>query len=66
MRIVIDQAKCIGAGNCLVASEVFDQRESDGLVVLLQESPPEALSEVVHDAADLCPAGAITIQADTE
>lgn len=66
MRVVIDQDKCIGAGNCLVASEVFDQRESDGLVVLLQENPPDELRESVRDAADLCPAAAITIlnQAD--
>jgi ferredoxin len=65
MRVVVDQSRCIGAGNCLVASQVFDQRESDGLVVVLQEYPPAELSEAVQDAADLCPAGVITIQRRT-
>jgi ferredoxin len=57
---VIDEDKCVAAGQCvLVAPEVFDQRDEDGIVVLLDESPPETESANVHDAIELCPARAI-------
>jgi len=32
MKITVDEAKCRGAGQCvLVAPEMFDQREDDGV-----------------------------------
>ena len=41
MRVAVDQDKCCGAGKCvLLAPEVFDQREDDGVVVLLDEALP--------------------------
>jgi ferredoxin len=64
MRVVVDINKCIGAGNCLVAPDVFDQREDDGLVVVLQEHPPADRHHEVSEAAQLCPARAITIEED--
>ena len=52
MKITVDEAKCCGAGQCvLIAPEVFDQREDDGIVELLQPSPvPE-----FHDGPDASP-----------
>ena len=42
--------------------EVFDQRDEDGIVVLLAEEPDEKLIASVRKAAKLCPALAITIR----
>jgi ferredoxin len=63
MKITVDQDKCIASGQCLlVAAEVFDQREEDGIVVLLNPSPDSALAEDVKQAASLCPGRAITVE----
>ena len=62
MKVVIDQDKCVGAGQCvLLAPDVFDQRDEDGVVVLLQEFPPAALHDDVRQAARVCPALAIEL-----
>jgi ferredoxin len=46
----------------LAAPEVFDQREDDGIVVLLQENPAAALHEQTREAAQICPALAIEVE----
>jgi ferredoxin len=62
MRIELDQDKCCGAGQCVLAApEVFDQRDEDGIAVLLDARPSPALYEQVRDAAAICPAGAIRL-----
>ena len=61
MHISVDQEKCCGAGQCvLLAPEVFDQREEDGVVVLLDPEPAESLHDTVREAVAVCPASAIT------
>ena len=63
MKVVIDEDKCIAAGQCVtVAMQVFDQREEDGVVVLLTEHPPAELADDVRQAAALCPGLAIAIE----
>ncbi len=65
MKVQVEQDRCIGAGNCvLTAPGVFDQREEDGLVVLLQEYPPASESEAIDEAEILCPGRAITVSDD--
>ncbi|KAA9153175.1 ferredoxin [Amycolatopsis acidicola] len=65
MKITIDQDRCVGAGQCVfAAAEVFDQRDEDGIVVLLQDSPPASLQGEVREAASVCPAQAIEVQED--
>jgi ferredoxin len=62
MKVVVDQDKCVGAGQCvLLAPDVFDQRDEDGVVVLLDEFPPEELHDDVRQAARVCPALAIEL-----
>ncbi|GAA5083251.1 ferredoxin [Thermocatellispora tengchongensis] len=62
MKITVDEAKCCGAGQCvLIAPEVFDQRDDDGIVVLLQPEPDEAQHAAVREAAAVCPAAAIDL-----
>ncbi|MEK8173711.1 ferredoxin [Streptomyces sp. M19] len=63
MKVTVDQDKCCGAGQCvLTAPEVFDQRDEDGIVVVLQEEPAETEHAAVRDAAEVCPAAAITLR----
>ncbi|MEU7636055.1 MULTISPECIES: ferredoxin [unclassified Streptomyces] len=63
MKITIDEDKCVGAGQCvLAADEVFDQRDEDGIVVLLTPDPPRELLARVEDAAARCPALAIEVE----
>lgn len=62
MKIRVDQNRCIGAGQCVrTAPAVFDQRESDGIVVLLVDTPSDVLAEKVRKAALLCPSQSIQI-----
>lgn len=62
MNVSVDQDKCCGAGTCvLLAPDVFDQRDEDGIVVLLDDTPPEDLHETVREAASVCPGVAITV-----
>ncbi|MGG2461630.1 ferredoxin [Streptomyces sp. RGM 3693] len=62
MRIHADQEKCCGAGSCVLAApDVFDQREEDGIVIVLDPEPPTALHDAVREAAAICPAAAILV-----
>ena len=63
MNVIIDENKCVGGEQCvLAASDIFDQRDSDGIVVLLQDTPPESQLANAREAAALCPSVAIRIQ----
>ena len=63
MKVTIDIDKCIGAGQCVLsAPDVFDQRDEDGLVVLLNPTPSAGQAADVKHAAALCPAMAIIVE----
>ncbi|MFJ2864160.1 ferredoxin [Kitasatospora sp. NPDC087314] len=67
MKVIVDQHKCVASGQCvLTAPEVFDQREEDGIVVLLTETPPDHLMDDIRQAAILCPAQAIWLAEQEE
>ena len=62
MRVTVDQDKCVGSGQCVLAADsVFDQREEDGIVVLLDPEPPQEVQQDVRRAAMICPALAIDL-----
>lgn len=63
MKIVIDDEKCVAAGQCcLAAPQVFDQRDEDGIAFLLDNDPPDDSRADVEDAIELCPARAISME----
>jgi ferredoxin len=63
MKVTVDQDKCVSSGQCVLnASEIFDQRDDDGVVVLLNDSPPVEQTENARMAALACPALAIDIE----
>jgi ferredoxin len=63
MKVIAHQDKCVAAGQCaMLAPEVFDQRDEDGVVVLLDETPDDSQDLQVHQAAAACPARAIAIE----
>lgn len=63
MKVIVDQDKCVSSGQCVLnASKVFDQRDDDGVVVLLTDSPSPDQAENTRQAAAACPALAIHIE----
>ncbi|GAA1574792.1 ferredoxin [Kribbella sancticallisti] len=59
MDVTIDQEGCVAAGQCVLAApDVFDQRDEDGVAILLQP-PPADQYDATREAALLCPARAI-------
>jgi ferredoxin len=64
MKVIVDQDKCVASGQCvLAAADVFDQRDEDGIVVLLSSVAPPGTEDGVRNAAAVCPAQAIHLQA---
>jgi ferredoxin len=62
MNVDIDQDTCVSAGQCVLAApSVFDQREEDGVVVLLTATPPSEAAAGVAHAVAVCPAQAIRV-----
>ncbi len=67
LKVTVDTHRCVGAGQCVrTVPEVFDQRESDGIVLLLEESPSAELTPYLEKAVRLCPARAIALQVAPE
>ncbi len=65
MIVEADQHKCVGSGQCvLTAPDVFDQRDEDAVVELLDDNPPAEQAGAVRNAAAGCPAAAITVHGD--
>jgi ferredoxin len=63
MKVTVDQDKCVSSGQCVFnASAVFDQRDEDGVVVLLEPVPSPEQIDNARRAAAACPALAIEIQ----
>jgi ferredoxin len=63
VKVIVDQDKCVSAGQCVLnASEGFDQRDDDGVVILLTDNPPPEHAENARKAAAACPALAIDIE----
>ena len=64
MRVSISEDRCVAAGQCVAAApDVFDQRDDDGVVVLINPEPSEDQADEVEHARSVCPAQAIFVEA---
>ncbi|GLY04456.1 MULTISPECIES: ferredoxin [Actinoplanes] len=62
MRVELDEPKCVAAGQCvMVAPDLFDQRDDDGVAVVLNSSPAPDQEDEAREAAAVCPAAAIRL-----
>lgn len=61
MRILADREVCIGAGVCVMSTEVVFDQDDDGLVVLLTDEVPADEEANVRKAVQLCPSGALAL-----
>ncbi|KII00193.1 ferredoxin [Streptomonospora alba] len=63
MKVTVDQDTCVASGQCVMAAEdVFDQRDEDGIAVVLEPEPSPERAADVRQAAAVCPALAIAVQ----
>jgi ferredoxin len=54
--VTVEQDKCVSSGQCVLnASDVFDQRDDDGVVMLLVAHPGVELAEDTRRAAGRMP-----------
>jgi ferredoxin len=60
-RVSADRDRCCGAGLCADAVPGVFAQDGDGVVHLLNPTPPASLRDDVEDAEFACPATAITI-----
>ncbi|MFD7714106.1 ferredoxin [Streptomyces sp. NPDC059785] len=66
VKLSVDEDRCCGAGACVLAApEVFDQRDEDGIVTLLDSEPAAEQHDAVREAAAVCPTAAITLTEDS-
>ncbi len=67
MKVVALRNRCIASGACvLAASQVFDQRESDGVVELLQKHPSLDLLKKVQQAVAACPSQVFVVEEEED
>jgi ferredoxin len=63
VRIVADQSRCAGAGQCVLTdAALFDQSEEDGTVIVVTPHPAAAQHEHARQAVHLCPSGALSLE----
>lgn len=59
MRVKVNQDACIGCGACAAICDKVFELDDEGLSTVKEEEISKDLEEVVKDAIDSCPTGAI-------
>ena len=62
LKIVADYGKCEGLGMCEAMADQFFEVGEDGVVQVLDETPPEADRQFVDAAVQACPVAALRLQ----
>ena len=61
-RIELDEPRCVASGLCVMAApDVFDQRDEDGIAIVLTDVPADESLAGVREAVTLCPAAALRL-----
>lgn len=64
MKVKVDYRKCLKAGECYYNHPTIFQRTENGYPKLLvEEVDTDDLRQEVEEAIEVCPAGAITLEA---
>lgn len=64
MKVTADTDICLASGQCvLLAPQIFDQRDDDGIVVTLSQEPSPEQEDAVRQAVLTCPSGALRLTA---
>ena len=67
MKVTALTNRCIASGACvLAASQVFTQRESDGVVEILQERPSLDQLQKVQQAVAACPSQVFVVEEEDD
>jgi ferredoxin len=67
MKVTALTSRCIASGACVLAcSQVFSQRESDGVVELLQEHPSLDQLKKVQQAVAACPSQVFVVEEEDD
>ena len=61
-RVFVDRDRCCGSGLCADAVPAVFAQDDDGVVLLLDQTPPAGLRGDVEDARFACPSTAITLE----
>lgn len=62
LKVVLEQDKCVASGQCVTAAgTVFDQRDDDGIAILLTDAPAPEQEAAIRLAAAVCPVLAIHV-----
>lgn len=61
MKVTVDEAKCMGHGQCELAAPSLFEIDDEGIARVLIENPGESLREQAETAAKRCPEEAIRI-----
>ena len=67
MRVIAQTQKCVATGICaMTCPQVFDQRDEDGVVRVVDEYPPLVLLARVKLVVDLCPSLVFRLENEDE
>lgn len=67
MKVTALTSRCIASGACVLAcSEAFTQRDSDGVVEILQEHPSLDLLRKVRQAVAACPSQVFVVDEEDD
>ncbi len=64
MKVVVDRDLCQGHGVCESEAPAVFKVSKNGVLEILDESPPEALRAQVEAAVTFCPTHALRIEED--